>query len=251
MNERIYIQNVNIHNITSTEALEYIEHFLSGDKKKTIGYVNAHCINVARHDEDYRDVINSFDLVIPDGIGVSIAGFLKNCPVAAKLSATDFFSRCIEEFHSQGKKFFLVGAKPEIITKVCSNLREKYPEIQISGYHHGYDAESNNEEICRQINACKPDIVLVAMGAPKQEKWISNNKDKIDAKVFIGVGGLFDFIAGANKRAPIFMRKTGLEWVYRIYQEPKRMWKRYILGNPKFLYYAVLETMKGYRKSPK
>ena len=120
--------------------------------------------------------------------------------------------------------------------------------MKIVGYMSGYFDVAKEGSVIDAINARKPDLLLVAMGVPKQEKWICRNKDKVNSKIIIAVGGFFDFMAGTNRRAPKFMRRLGMEWIYRIYQEPKRMWRRYVFGIPEFLYHTLKETLKTKKK---
>jgi N-acetylglucosaminyldiphosphoundecaprenol N-acetyl-beta-D-mannosaminyltransferase len=131
---------------------------------------------------------------------------------------------------------FLLGAKPGVAEKMKKNLEQKYNEIIISGVQDGYfDRQTGNDEVIEKINNSGAKILLVAFGAPNQEKWIYTNLQKLDVHAAIGVGGLFDFYSGNMPRAPKWMRELGIEWVFRLIKEPGRMWRRYIIGNPLFL----------------
>jgi N-acetylglucosaminyldiphosphoundecaprenol N-acetyl-beta-D-mannosaminyltransferase len=239
MEKRINIQGLSIHNIDYMLVLSFIKKYLNSADKKTICFISAHCVNVARKDSEYKSIVNNFDLILPDGIGMAFAGMMNKTPIKENLNGTDLIPRLFNDLKQL--KVFLLGGKPGVVEKVKVNLENKFPSINIVGYMHGYF--SDEKEICNEMSKCNPDIILVAMGVPLQEKLIQKNKDKINTKLFIGVGGLFDFIAGINKRAPKCMRKLGLEWIYRIYQEPKRMWKRYIIGGPVFFYHAFKEMI--------
>ena len=132
---------------------------------------------------------------------------------------------------------FLLGGKPGIPEKMRENLLLKYPDLNIVGVHHGFfDRETEEGYIIDEINKASADILLVAFGAPTQEKWIYNHRKQLKPQILMGVGGLFDFFSGNIPRAPKWMREMGFEWIFRLLQEPKRMWKRYIIGNPVFIF---------------
>ena len=141
-------------------------------------------------------------------------------------------------------KIFLFGAKAGVAMKMRRELEKQYKNLKIVGTHHGYlEDEKEEREAISYVNSLNPDIVLVAMGAPFQELFIDKYKDEFKASVIMGVGGLFDFYSTNIKRAPMYLRETGFEWVYRMIQEPKRMWKRYLIGNIKFIFLVLRESL--------
>ena len=144
---------------------------------------------------------------------------------------------------------FLLGAAPGVAARMRQNLSDTYPGLDVVGEQHGYfDHADESSSVIEKINALKPNIVLVAFGAPMQEKWIHEHYKQIDSNVLIGVGGLFDFYSGDKKRAPLWMRKSGIEWMYRLYLEPGRLWRRYIIGNPLFML-RILRWKKNRRQA--
>jgi len=148
------------------------------------------------------------------------------------------FPLLCEKLSAENKKVFLYGAKPEVVEKVAQRLEAEYPGLQVVGYQDGYLNSDNPEKICAEINRSKADILFVALGAPRQEKWIANNQHRLNVKVAMGVGGLFDFYSGTVSRAPLWLRERSLEWVWRLIQQPKDKAKRYLIGNPVFLFRA-------------
>ena len=142
----------------------------------------------------------------------------------------------------------MIGAAPGVAAKAMENAKASFPSSRFVGASHGFFSDDYTEEMAiEQINAVKPDILLVALGVPRQEKWISNHRNELNCGIAIAVGGLLDFVSGRIPRAPLWMRKSGLEWCYRLYQEPIRLFKRYIIGNPLFLFRVLLERLHGHR----
>lgn len=239
------IFGVKIDAVSMDEALRKIDSAIARaretDKCAEFSFVNAHCLNVARSDAEYARILNSCDAVFPDGSGVKIAGKILGFGVPENVNGTDMFEHLCRSGHS----LFLLGAAEGIAEKAMRNVKLKYPQAVILGAECGYFANAEAErEIVSKINSANPDLLLVAMGVPKQEKWIAAHSGKLRCGAAMGVGGLFDFASGRIPRAPAFLRKIGLEWTYRLYQEPRRLFKRYIFGNPKFLLSVILSKFK-------
>ena len=203
---------------------------ISGDEAKSLFFE----IGLFK-DISYYKILRRADYIFPDGIGINIAAKMLHNPLLENLNGTDMLPFLCENAVKNNFKLFLLGAKPGIAKKAKQNLERKYPGLQISGSKHGYFKPEQLDEVIKKINSTRTDILLVAMGVPRQEKWIEQNLAKLDVKLAMGVGGLLDFYSGNIKRAPRWMREVGLEWLYRLFQEPGRMWKRYIIGNPVFL----------------
>ena len=242
------IQGINIHSIKKEQFISICNEYLKRKEKRVIGYINANCANIAREDEEYKRIMNNFDLVLPDGTGMFIANLMKNVfPKFVNSNVTDIFSLIFDMASKQNVTFYFIGGRPSTAAKAKTNAEKQYPGINILGYSDGYFNKEEERVLFEEINKCKPDVILVGMSVPKQEKWIFQNKDRINAKILIGVGGLFDFVSGRIKRAPKWIRRLGFEWLYRFYQEPKRLWNRYMLGNFVFLYYACKDALKANR----
>ena len=232
----VAVFDVPFENITMREAVTRIEAEIdSGNDLCSIFYVNADCLNKCYRDEGYRSLLKESDYVLPDGIGINLACRMLGSALKENVNGTDMLPFLCEMAKRRGFTFFLLGGKPGVADKMAAMMTESY-ETEVAGVQHGYfDHQSESEDVVDLINESGADILLVAFGAPLQEKWISTHKNRLTVGAAFGVGGLFDFYSGNTRRAPRWLRELGLEWVYRIIQEPGRMWQRYVIGNPLFL----------------
>ncbi len=230
--------DIEFMNVTMANAVEMVENAIQNNAKRKVFFVNPDCLNKLFTEEKYYDNLKHADWIFPDGIGINIACKIIRSPLRENVNGTDMLPFLCELAETSGFSFYLLGGKPGIAAKMKTNLEKKYPQIIIKGEHDGFFQWNSTDEtaIIDQINELRPDILLVAFGVPKQEEWITANAERLNCKVMIGVGGLFDFYSGNIRRAPVWMREVGMEWFYRFMQEPKRMWKRYFLGNPLFIY---------------
>ncbi len=238
---------VTIRNTTMSEAIDWIVRQARSGKAAPVAFVNPDCLNKARTDDRYRQVLAQAKRVLPDGIGIQIACRMKGIKLAANLNGTDLFPRLCERAAKEGLSLYLLGARQGIADKVAETMTVRFPGLKIAGTHHGFFDEADEPSILRDINRSKADILLVAMGAPRQELWLARHAASLEPPVRMGVGGLFDFYSGRIRRAPEWMRETGLEWVWRMLMEPGRMWRRYVIGNPVFLAHVWLEARKADR----
>jgi N-acetylglucosaminyldiphosphoundecaprenol N-acetyl-beta-D-mannosaminyltransferase len=227
---------VPIHNLTMDEAVATIQERLDRPTPSHVCFVNADCLNIASHDPGYHTVLVQADVVLPDGIGLKLAGKCLGQEIKQNVNGTDLFPRLCGALSGTLKRLFLLGARPGIPEAVADWIAGHYPDVQVAGWHHGYFEPSEESRVLQQIARSKADVLLVALGAPRQDVWIRQHLYATGAKVAIGVGGLFDFYSGRMPRAPMWMREIGAEWMYRFYQEPGRMWKRYLIGNGRFLW---------------
>lgn len=234
---QINVLDVGFLSISMDEALGIISDVVKTGNKESVSFINADCLNISSKDEEYRSILNSQTLVLPDGAGMSIACRMIGERLKANLNGTDLLPELCEISRQNDFSLFLLGAAPGVAERMKENLENTYPGLNVAGEQHGYfDHETDSSEIISKINAVKPNILLVAFGAPRQEKWIHQHRHEIDSNLLVGVGGLFDFYSGDKKRAPMWMRNFGMEWLYRLYLEPGRLWRRYIIGNPLFVY---------------
>lgn len=225
---------LSISNITNQEALEMIQS--AGEGRHTMHFVNAHCINVAAKDAEYREILKAADALFADGSGIRLAGKLLDSPIVENVNGTDLFPLICTRFAESGKKLFLLGGGPEIAGKTADWVRAYTGSNIVVGTHHGFISSKEEEEtVIHKIGDSDADLLLVAMGVPRQEKWIARLRDRLDVPLCMGVGGLFDFYSGTIRRAPLWMRKIGIEWIWRLLMEPRRMWRRYIVGNVIFV----------------
>lgn len=171
------------------------------------------------------------------------ASILLGRALQERVPTPDFIFGFLTIAEEKGWSMYLLGGREGVVKKVVSNLTLWFPKLSIVGSHHGYFGEEEEKVLIHDIKSKKPTIVLVGMGTPKQEKWIAANIGQIDAKAFWAVGALFDILSGELPRAPRILRNLGLEWLYRFLQEPRRLWKRYTLGNLQFLYFVCKEFL--------
>jgi len=241
----LWIFGLKINNVTMTEALDILLDSMSEDKHFRVCFVNADCGNISFKNREYRECLLKADFVLADGIGFKIAGRMLKQEIRQNVNGTDMFPRLLAEMEKKNKSIYLLGGKPGVADDVVAFITKEFPGVKIAGFHHGYFDEKEEIKIINEIHDSHPDCLLVAFGAPKQDMWIEKNIMNTDAKVAIGVGGLFDFFAGRVPRAPQWLRDIGLEWFFRLVQEPGRMWKRYLVGNALFLWRTLRERLTG------
>lgn len=246
---QLTVLDVGFLSISMDEALVVITDVVKAGNKESVSFINADCLNISSKDEEYRSILNSQTIVLPDGAGMSIACRMIGERLEANLNGTDLLPELCEILKQNNFSMFLLGAAPGVAERMKENLENSYPGLNVAGEQHGYfDHETDSGKIIAKINEVKPNILLVAFGAPRQEKWIHQHRQEIDSNLLIGVGGLFDFYSGDKKRAPMWMRNGGMEWLYRLYLEPGRLWRRYIIGNPLFVYRILRWKWKRSRR---
>lgn len=200
-----------------------------------IAICNAHTILTALDDPDYAATLQNMTL-LNDGIGIGLANrFLHGQSFPENLNGTDLIPNILSEIGTP-LRLYLLGAREEQVSGAKAHIEAAYPMHEVVGCRDGYFGEDETADICAGINAVKPDLLLVAMGNPRQEFFITRNRSRLDVPVAIGVGALFDFMSGAVVRAPGIVQKLGLEWLFRLLQEPRRLFRRYVVGIPRFLF---------------
>ena len=233
--DRVNLLGITLHNLTMSDTVETIKTMCDQNEAHKVYFVNPHCANIAYHDPEYLQILQHADLALADGIGIKIAGKLLGQEIKQNVNGTDLFPRlCAALSHTQ-HRVFLLGGQPGVPEKVQQWISDHYPAVAICGWHHGYFLPTEEHTVVQQIADSKATLLLVALGVPRQEKWIHRHLEATGVKVALGVGGLFDFYSGRIPRAPQWLREVGGEWLYRLCQEPQRMWKRYIVGNAMFL----------------
>ena len=230
--QKINIRGVEFSNVDMRETLEFVKKNIEDKNKAAIYTLNAeitqNCI-----DDNLFYLINSADMIIPDGAGVVLASRILKTPLKEKVAGIDLAYNIIDYLGESGGVLFLLGAKPEIVEKAADNLCKKHKNLKVF-YNDGYFKPEENKKITDKINESEADAVFVCLGAPNQEKWIYENKAGINKGVLIGLGGTIDNIAGFNKRAPGIFIKLNLEWFYRLIKNPRRI-KRF-MKLPKFIF---------------
>ncbi len=220
------------------ELLDQVVRSVQRRRRQTILYVNAHCMNVQYKDHTYRDILADADVVYCDGAGVVLAARLTGQTIPERMTGADWIEDLSRIAAERNLSLYLLGGAPEAVHGAASALRRRYPDLHIVGETAGFDVGPTT---IAQINRARPDILLVGMGTPKQEKWIARHRSMLAVPVVWAVGGLFDFLSGRIPRGPRWMTQHGLEWLCRLMIEPHRLWRRYLLGNPRFLW-RVLTT---------
>jgi len=231
--DRINILGVSLDYVDYNQACKMVERFLESFDRKVIVTPNAEIIMAARKNPDLMEVVNKADLCLPDGIGVVIASKILGRPLKERTTGFDFMIKILQMAAKKGLSVFLLGGKPGVAQKAAVEIMSRFPEVKIAGTHHGYFNQEEECKIIDIINDAKADILLVAMGFPKQEKFIIDNQNKLSFRVAIGVGGSFDVLSGNVNRAPDFMQRAGLEWLYRLITQPWRFKRMTVL--PLFL----------------
>lgn len=241
MNHTVEIVGVKISKVNFAEAEKKVEEFLDGDRYNMIFTPNSEILMDAVKDRELGDILNKAQLVIPDGIGVVIASKFYGTPLPERVTGMDLSVKLLELSAAKGNKVFLLGAAQEVVELAAEVIKEKFPGSSIAGIRNGYFAPEEEEEIVQQINDSQADVLLVALGAPKQEKFIYKYRDSLHVKVAIGIGGALDTLTGKTPRAPEFYQKAGLEWFYRLMLQPSRI-KR--IGKlPKFILLAFYDAV--------
>ncbi|MBS1821261.1 MAG: WecB/TagA/CpsF family glycosyltransferase [Acidobacteria bacterium] len=235
---------VSIDNLTMVEASARIVGMAANnDSPAQISFVNADCVNIAFADPQYKTVLSHSRLVLADGIGIRVAGAILNQNVRENINGTDMLPFLCASAEQAGTSIYLLGGRSGVPEGAADWMTQHYPGLKIAGCRQGYFSNEEEPSVVEAIRSSGADILLVALGAPRQEKWIAAHKDQLGAKVLIGVGGLLDFYSGRIPRAPVWIRELGMEWVYRFWQEPRRMWRRYFVGNGIFLYRVLGERL--------
>ncbi|MDD4753540.1 MAG: WecB/TagA/CpsF family glycosyltransferase, partial [Desulfitobacteriaceae bacterium] len=218
--QSLKILGVRVDRVDMMGALCRMDSFIKEEGLHHVITLNAEIIYRAQSDENLKELINSADLVTPDGSGVVWAAGYLGEPLAERVTGIDLMGKICRQAHLNGWKIYLLGGAPGVAWEAAEKLRLQFPNINIVGTDHGYFQENEEDEVLARIEAKAPDIIFVALGAPRQEFWIQKNKNRLSAKVVVGVGGSFDVISGRVKRAPVWVQKLKLEWLARLIKEP-------------------------------
>lgn len=238
------ILEISIADVTLQSIGYKFNKLMNSTGKITVFGINPHSFNFSFVDEEFKRYITEASIAYPEGIGTIIASRMLGTPLSQKTTLMDFIYKIFKLAERKKWSVFILGGKKNICSKASENLQKQFPKLKIVGFNSGYFNKEQEREIIKKINKKEPKIVFVAMGTPKQELWIGRNLKKINAKAFFGIGGSIDVIAGKSKRAPNWMHKNGLEWFYRLFKDPSRLWKRYIIGNLIFVLIVILVLLK-------
>jgi exopolysaccharide biosynthesis WecB/TagA/CpsF family protein len=236
--------NLALDILSEEQSLERIEGLYQGKGTGTVFFVNSHCFNISQQDKEYKNALLNSELILNDGIGIKIGAKLIGLDLIENLNGTDLIPKIIQQACRLKKNIYLLGGKEGIAAEASKKLKLRFPDINISGTRSGYFSIEDEPGIIKELDGT--DLLILGMGVPKQEVWAFTNKNKLkDVKLIIAGGAILDFISGNVNRAPEWLRKLNLEWLYRLLIEPGRLWKRYLIGNIKFFYYLFRFKRKG------
>jgi len=231
---------------TMEEVLDRVHQAIISQGRLQIGVVNAAKLVHMRHDPLLRADVLSCDLVLADGVPVVWASRLLGRPLPERVAGIDLMFEMLRRGDQHGYRVYCLGASEDVLDTVACQITETYSRVRLVGHHHGYFTHQDEPGIVEAIAQAKPDILLVGMTSPKKERFLSRWKDQLGVPVCHGVGGSFDVLAGKVRRAPLRWQRLGLEWLYRVKQEPRRLWKRYLVTNTRFCGLLLAELARQY-----
>ena len=245
----IHITGVKLSLLDKDGLLRAVEEMAQSGRKATIASGNIFSFNLAYKQKWFQDFMNQADVVRLEGDGIRLGARILGHKMPRRIVFADFIWELAEFAAQRGFTLYILGARPGVADKAAARLQGRIPQLRVAGMHHGYfdktPGSADNEAVIQQINAAKPNILLVGFGMPAQERWLAENRQRLVANVVFTCGALFDYISGDLRRAPHWMNEHGLEWLGRFLMEPRRLWRRYLIGNPTFLWHVLQQRIKG------
>jgi N-acetylglucosaminyldiphosphoundecaprenol N-acetyl-beta-D-mannosaminyltransferase len=240
------VLDVSVHRLSMNELICEAVQRADHAARNTIFYANVHVLNAAYHDPELRRILNQADLVYCDGAGVKLGARLLGYHLPERMTGADWIESLCAACAERGTMLYFLGSQPGVAAHAAKLLEARHAGLCIAGTHHGYLADpAVSSAAIAALNGARPHILLVGMGTPAQEKWIASHRNQLEVPVVWAVGALFDFVAGIQPRGPRWMLDHGLEWLWRLWADPRRLWQRYIVGNPLFLW-RVLKQRFGF-----
>ena len=246
--DKIQLLGVRIDVLSLDELLSEIQSCILRDNSAVISYVNIHAVNVAYTYPWFRKFLNQSYLTFCDGVGIKLGASITGQHLNDRFTPPDFIERICECAVQHGWKIFFLGARPGIARVAADKLLVKFPELEIETYHGYFDKTTDsieNKMVVEQINRFQPHILILGFGMPLQERWILENLDALEIKIAFPAGALFDYLSGELRRVPRWMTDHGFEWLGRLAIEPRRLWRRYIFGNPLFFWRLFVHHILG------
>jgi N-acetylglucosaminyldiphosphoundecaprenol N-acetyl-beta-D-mannosaminyltransferase len=244
--DEVILLKTQFHKITVTDLIDYVVESAKLEKTTIVGNLNVRAMNFACEFPWYQDFLNNADLVFCDGFGVLLGAKLQGYSLESvhRMTCPDYIENLALACEQQDVSLFLLAGKPGVVDQAIAKLRAVAPNLKIQG-HHGYFEKSGkeNDSVIDKINTFKPGVLYVGFGMPLQERWILDNINRIEARVFLPLGACLDFYTGNVYRGPRWMTDRGLEWLTRLFTEPQRLWERYMVGNPLFFYRVLRERI--------
>lgn len=234
----IRLLGVRVDCLTLSDLMSTVAESARARSRITVLYVNVHCLNMAFRDAPYGHILESADLVYCDGTGIRLGAWLARRPIPTRMTGADWIHDLCRTAVRESLSLYFLGGAPGSADGAADDLRARYPGLSVLGAEPGYGV---GQEAIDRINALRPDILLVGMGTPTQEKWIDAHRQQLDVPVVWAVGALFEFVSHRIPRGPHWMTSHGLEWLCRLAAEPRKLWRRYLVGNPVFLWRVVKE----------
>ncbi len=235
--------------LTVGELHAEIENLVRHGERGLVLNVNAHCLNLCYEDPKLRDFMNRAEVVFCDGVGVMLAARVLGRRIPQRITYADWIWQLADLAAARGFSLYLLGARPGVAQEAARKLKARNPNLEIVGTRHGYfdhgAGSPENEAVVEEINASAPDILLVGLGMPFQEHWLMENRQRLDVRVALTGGAVFDYASGRLRRGPRLLRENGFEWLARLIVEPRRLWRRYLIGNPLFLLRVLRQRLGG------
>lgn len=239
------IAGIGVYNLSEDETIAAIERLVDAGGSHYAAVANAAKIVAATNDERLKRALLEADLVTADGMSVVWASRILGQPLKQRVTGIDLFERLVGRAAERGWAVYFLGARDESVRGTVERLTRAHPGLRVAGYRNGYFDSSESTAIAETIKRSSADLLFVAMGSPAQEYWIATNVGLTGVRFALGVGGSFDHVSGLARRAPGWMRRSGLEWLYRLIREPRRLWRRYLIGNSVFLWLIVRQRLLG------
>ena len=234
---------IGVDPVTVEELHAGIKHLVESGEWGTVLNVNANCLNLLYEDAVLRGFFGDAELVICDGSGVMLAARILGSRIPERITYADWAWDLAAFAAAEGFSLFFLGARPGVAQAAARRLKQRYPGLNMVGVHHGYFDRSENEAVVQKINAAAPDILLVGLGMPPQEYWLMENRHRLDAGVALTGGAVFDYVSGRLRRGPRLLVSCSFEWLARLLIEPRRLWRRYLVGNPLFFLRVVRQRL--------
>jgi len=231
---RVNVTGVDIDPLSIDQVVETVICWLGDDAPRVAVGVNANVCNLAADHPDFARILSAADLCYADGQSIVWAARLLGRRIPERVATTDLITPLSKQAELLGKRIFLLGSAPGVASAASAELQRSFPNLQIA-HHHGYFSSAATDSVLEEINRFDTDILFVGMGDPRQQEWVARHRHEISARAVLTCGGLFDWVSGNNPRAPRWMIRLGLEWLWRLIIEPRRLMGRYVRGNPKFL----------------
>jgi N-acetylglucosaminyldiphosphoundecaprenol N-acetyl-beta-D-mannosaminyltransferase len=233
--ERVEIAGIPVDNLTEAETLDRVQSLISAGGNRYGAVVNAAKLSLSHRNPELTRVLRSADVVTADGMSVVWASRVLGRGLKSRVTGIDLMCRIVEQAQQFSQSVYFLGAREESVRGTVNYFSSKYPDLRVAGYRNGYFRSNDSAAVASGIRETGADILFVAMGSPVQEIWINSNLVATGARFALGVGGSFDHISGLVRRAPLWMQRAGLEWFFRLASEPRRLWRRYLIGNAVFV----------------